>query len=245
MGISNLEDFLERHIEGFFNKKFSSELELSEVVKQLEHELMKSRRKAKTESIAANSYTIKMSDEDYKRLCSKRLLDDLYLSVCRKAILEDLYIDGPLRIKTERSKELSLGMCKVEAQFAAEEEENLHEDSSTIVLDKSIFNPPLNLPTEHITASLSAVRGPDKDSYLEIGEKQIYIGRRESNEFILTDTGASRLHAYISYDRHRHFIHDADSLNGTLVNGKRITSACLKNGDEIAIGSSVLIYEAL
>ncbi len=245
MGISNLEDFLERHIEGFFTKKFSSELELSEVVKQLEHELMKSRRKAGGENTAANSYTVKMSEEDYKRLCSKRMLNDLYLSVCRKAILEDFYIDGSLRIKTEKAPELSLGMCKVEARFELEEAENLHEDSSTIVLDKSLFNPPLNLPTEHIIASLSAVRGPDKDSYLEIGEQQIYIGRRESNEFILTDTGASRLHAYISYERHRHFIHDAESLNGTLVKGKRITSACLKNGDEIAIGSSVLVYEAL
>ena len=36
MGIGKLESFLENHIEGFFNKRFSSSLELVELIKGIE-----------------------------------------------------------------------------------------------------------------------------------------------------------------------------------------------------------------
>ena len=41
MGLPDWEAFLENHIEGFFNRKFSSELEPAEVQKALEHELLR------------------------------------------------------------------------------------------------------------------------------------------------------------------------------------------------------------
>ena len=40
MSIGKLESFLGKHIEGFFNKKFSSSLEFPEVAKQLQREVM-------------------------------------------------------------------------------------------------------------------------------------------------------------------------------------------------------------
>ena len=114
------------------------------------------------------------------------------------------------------------------------------------MLNKDDYNPPINLPTEYKTASLLAVDGPDIDSYLEFGERQIYIGRRVKNDFILTDTNASRVHAYIAYERHRHVLYDAESLNGTFVNGYQVSQPQLLHaGDEIRIGSSVLLYEVI
>ena len=94
-------------------------------------------------------------------------------------------------------------------------------------------------------ASLTVVEGPDLDAYLEIGEKQVYIGRRDKNEFILTDTNASRLHAWISYEHHRHELYDAQSTNGTFFNGRRIDSCRLQHGDKIRIGMTVLRYEVI
>ena len=101
------------------------------------------------------------------------------------------------------------------------------------------------LPREYELASLTAVNGVDKDSYLAIGEKQVYIGRLDKNDFILMDPNASRMHAYVTYERHRHFLHDAESTNGTFVNGKPVLHACLAPGDEIQIGSTVLLYEVI
>ncbi|MBQ3853646.1 MAG: DUF3662 domain-containing protein, partial [Anaerovibrio sp.] len=81
MSIGNLESFLERKIEGFFNRKLSSGLEPSEVMKQLEREILRRRRKSKNGVIVPNSYYIEMAPEDYQRLCARRFLDEIYIMV--------------------------------------------------------------------------------------------------------------------------------------------------------------------
>ena len=46
MSIGKLESFLETHIEGFFNRKLGGAVEQSEIMKQLERELLHRRKKA-------------------------------------------------------------------------------------------------------------------------------------------------------------------------------------------------------
>ena len=96
-------------------------------------------------------------------------------------------------------------------------------------------------------ASLTVVEGPDLDAYLEIGEKQVYIGRRDKNEFILTDTNASRLHAWISYEHHRHELYDAQSTNGTFVNDAQVLRKYVVPTDRVRLGdaSEWLVSEIL
>lgn len=45
MGMAKWESFLENHIEGFFNRRFSSDLEPVELSKALQRELVQKRRK--------------------------------------------------------------------------------------------------------------------------------------------------------------------------------------------------------
>jgi hypothetical protein len=247
MGFAKWESFLEDHIEGFFNKKFESELEPAEVKKQLQREIIQGRKQGRRSMSVPNHYHIYMSGADYGRLCSQRFQAELYTLVEKQVILEDAFMDGELCICLEKKPDLSLGLCQVQASFATGKGEREADavEPDTIVLDRSQCALPLNLPEEHKTASLTAVEGPDLDSYLEFGEKQIYIGRREKNEFILTDPEVSRLHAYIAYERHRHVLHDAESMNGTSVNGRAVQSVCLCNGDKLEIGSTVLLYEVV
>lgn len=246
MGFVKWESFLEKNIEGFFTKKFSSELEPAEVIHQLEREMVRRKKKSRRGAMVPNSYSLRMGAKDYQCLCAKRFLDELYIAAEKLIIREDCFMDGQLHITMEKDEKMSQGLCTASSCY--EEEPVPGEDKAephTIVLDRSAFDPPLNLPVQHKTASLTVVEGADLDSYLEIGERQVYIGRRASNEFILTDTNASRLHAYIAYERHRHVLHDAESLNGTWVRGTRITECCLCPGDEIRIGNTVLLYEVI
>lgn len=249
MSIGNLESFLERKIEGFFNRKLSSVLEPSEVMKQLEREILRKRRRNRQEAVVPNSYYIEMSPEDYQRLCARRFLDEIYVMVEKVVIRNNCFMDGQLEITVNSNEELSKGSCLVKGSFTDEsymEPPVEPVECHTIVLDKSDFNPPLNLPTEYKTVSLLVVEGKDIDSYLEFGEKNIYIGRRVNNDFILTDTNASRVHAYITYERHRHVLNDAESMNGTFVNGQRVLlPQLLHPGDEIGIGETVLLYEVI
>ena len=251
MSIGNLESFLEKKIEGFFNRKLSSVLEPTEVIKQLEREVLRKRRKGQDGLIVPNFYYVEMDPEDYQRLCARRFLDELYIMVEKMVISNDIFMNGQLEITLNANEEFSQGTCEVKGSFVDHSYGEMEypvntPECHTIVLNKSEFKPPLNLPVEYNTVSLLAIEGPDIDSYLEFGEKQIYIGRRVNNDFILTDTNASRVHAYITYEQHRHFLYDAESLNGTFVNGQRVVAPqLLRSGDEIQIGETVLVYEVI
>ena len=249
MGMAKWESFLEDHIEGFFNRRFSSHLEPVELGKALTRELVRRRKKAAEGHVVPNVYTLELGAEDYERLCCQRVLDELHAAIERQVIAEDCFMDGELSLEMKKQGS-GKGVLEVQSSFqdAAPEEEAADDaPSHTIVLERSSFDMsrPLNLPRTYELASLTAVNGVDKDSYLAIGEKQVYIGRLDKNDFILMDPNASRMHAYVTYERHRHFLHDAESTNGTFVNGKPVLHACLAPGDEIQIGSTVLLYEVI
>ena len=80
---------------------------------------------------------------------------------------------------------------------------------------------------------------------MTLGERKIYLGRMPRNEFILTDSNISRVQAWISYESHRHTLYDAQSRNGSFVNGARVEVQRLCDGDEIRFGTTALRYEVL
>lgn len=245
MGMAKWESFLENHIEGFFNRRFSSDLEPIELEKALSRELVKRRRSAGEGHLVPNVYRLAVGAADYARLCSERVLAELHTAVERQVIVEDCFMDGQLDIRLVKQGE-GKGELSVTSAFAEEKAEAAEEaPAHTIVLEKTRLPRPLNLPREYELASLSVIRGVDKDSFLALGEKQVYIGRLDKNDFILMDPNVSRMHASITYERHRHFLHDAGSTNGTLVNGKPVETVCLQAGDEIALGGTVLLYEVM
>ncbi len=70
------------------------------------------------------------------------------------------------------------------------------------------------------------------------------IGREEDNDVWLDDEMASRYHAELAWDEGRVFITDCDSLNGVLLNGKRIRgSAVMEQGALLEIGSHRFLFE--
>ncbi|MBE6074026.1 MAG: DUF2662 domain-containing protein [Selenomonas ruminantium] len=247
MGIGKLESFLENHIEGFFNKRFSSSLELVELIKGIEKEVARQGR-GKAMHQVPNRYVFTLSGDDYQRFCAQRVIDTLYAAVEKQVILQNYRMIGQLRIECRQDKARGIGTYTlVSAYEELPTQQQSEAAANTIVLERSALaaSTPLNLPREYKTVSLTVLEGPDKDAYLEFGEKKIYIGRRDKNEFILTDTKASRLHAWITYEEHRHILHDAQSTNGTFVNGRRVDTYCLQAGDKIKAGSTVLVYEVI
>ncbi|MDY5717625.1 MAG: FhaA domain-containing protein [Selenomonas sp.] len=248
MGLGKLENFLANHIEGFFNKRFASALELAEVMQGLDKKIAELGR-GKERHVVPNTYVLKLSGEDYQKLCAKRVIDEIYAHIEKQVIVQDYIMNGKLTVTCQAERSRSQGTYNIETFFSEsnDSEAGLDDVVNTIVLERPAFNgtKPLNLPTDYKLVSLTVVEGPDKDSYLEFGEKKIYIGRLDKNEVILTDTNASRMHAWIAYEQHRHVLYDAQSTNGTYVNDKRIESYYLKPGDKINIGASVLVYEVI
>ena len=245
MGLSKLENFLGNHIEGFFNKRFASELEPAELARALQKEIAQQADQLKGRTVS-NLYVFTLASEDYNRLCAKRVKKELYTVAEKEVIRIDAYMDGELWLEMRQSEALKTGNFELKSGEKAEERIE-SDEPDTLVLERSSLSnlQPLNLPIDYRTASLTVLQGPDEEAYLEFGERKVYIGRRDKNEFILTDTQASRLHAWIAYERHRHVLYDAQSTNGTYVGGERIEQHVLQDGDEISIGSTLLVYEVI
>jgi pSer/pThr/pTyr-binding forkhead associated (FHA) protein len=67
------------------------------------------------------------------------------------------------------------------------------------------------------------------------------IGRVHGNDIVLKDMTVSRLHATIAVTGRKILFSDQGSKNGTIVNGKRVMSAELCDGDIVRIGKNFTI----
>jgi pSer/pThr/pTyr-binding forkhead associated (FHA) protein len=72
---------------------------------------------------------------------------------------------------------------------------------------------------------------------LEDGDT-LTVGRHPDNQIVAVHPTVSRRHACIGRKGEVVVLWDAGSTNGTFVNGTRVTSAVLKDGDIVAIGDA-------
>jgi ABC-type multidrug transport system ATPase subunit/predicted component of type VI protein secretion system len=93
-----------------------------------------------------------------------------------------------------------------------------------------------NLATKMIQAILPGSLTPDKPP------GSATIGRATDNDIVIQDVLASRHHAFLVQSRLGTEIRDARSVNGTFVNGVRVGSAVLSEGDVITIGNIDLVF---
>jgi ABC-type multidrug transport system ATPase subunit len=68
------------------------------------------------------------------------------------------------------------------------------------------------------------------------------IGRATDNDIVIQDVLASRHHAFLIQTQLGTEIRDAHSVNGTFVNGVRVGSAVLTEGDVVTIGNVDLVF---
>ncbi|HPC56960.1 MAG TPA: FHA domain-containing protein [Caldisericia bacterium] len=98
---------------------------------------------------------------------------------------------------------------------------------------------------EGAPALLIIKSGRKSGATFPLRKKVINMGRDSSNEIVIDDPKSSRQHAKIKLEGDNFVIYDLASSNGTLVNGEKITSVKLNDGDEIKIGDTVFAFKLL
>ncbi len=111
---------------------------------------------------------------------------------------------------------------------------------TTVFAGSSIPNPAAAPMQQMVHARL--VDAISNRSY-DLASDRIVLGRSSTCDIALDDINASRSHAEIGQDpQGAWYIKDLGSTNGTLVNGNRISSQTLNEGDCISIGMTDLIF---
>jgi len=90
--------------------------------------------------------------------------------------------------------------------------------------------------------TLFVIRGVDQGSRFELIEPTIRLGRDPSSTVTLHDTEVSRHHAEIRRVDGEYAISDLNSSNGTFINGQRIRQQQLASGDQLQVGSTLMLY---
>ncbi len=91
-------------------------------------------------------------------------------------------------------------------------------------------------------ASLFVIRGNDQGVKLELDTDRIGIGREASNTIQLHDQEVSRQHAELHRTGKKYLLVDLGSSNGTFVNGTRVQEHVLASGDQVQMGSTLMLF---
>lgn len=250
--VRNLENFFEKYIEGFFNNKFSSGLQPVEIAKQLANEMESNCSVGVSHIYVPNSYQVYINSTDFELLStySQNVCEELSSYLVEKAAQNGYtIIGGTPSISLQLDETTGPEKFRVDSSFTkplpTESDHNMENEvslSDTRIFDK--MQPANDKRRDFFpSALLTIVDGLDAGKKIDVGTTRINIGRREGNELSLADMNTSRLHAYIVYDDGIHVLHDAKSLNGTYVDGHRITSKELHPGDRIKVGNTIILYE--
>ncbi len=90
--------------------------------------------------------------------------------------------------------------------------------------------------------SLFGIRGSDQGARFELEDPATRLGRDSSNAIQLHDTEASRQHAEIRCVDNVCTISDLNSSNGTFVNGEQVRQHRLASGDQVQLGSTLMLF---
>jgi len=107
-------------------------------------------------------------------------------------------------------------------------------------LDEEELSAVASLPAG--SALLIVKRGPSEGSRFLLDIDLTTAGRHPNAEIFLDDVTVSRKHAEFSRSEGQFLVTDLASLNGTYLNGKRVESAPLSDGDEVQVGKFKLTF---
>jgi pSer/pThr/pTyr-binding forkhead associated (FHA) protein len=90
------------------------------------------------------------------------------------------------------------------------------------------------------------VKNGDKQGLTyEVSKPEVLIGRDEKCDIVLNDGKVSAQHAKIIRREGRFVIIDGPSRNGTSLNGVKISSSNLQDGDELKMGDTTLVFREI
>lgn len=143
---------------------------------------------------------------------------------CRPALLPELVLQARNSLQNDQI------LFIVEDQFSKQEK------TGVVSLSR-----PLNLQKQKVKPDSGRVL-INQDSAIPVDKAVINIGRKSTNDIVISDLRVSRFHAQIRKTRDGYMVFDVGSTGGTFINGERIMSHRLKSGDVISLAGYSLIF---
>jgi hypothetical protein len=257
--INRVEHGLAKAVHGAFAKAFKSEVQPVEIASAIRRAMDdRAALLGHGRSMVPNLYTIELSETDYERLGDYEddLSDDLVAAAQEHADSQGYQPGGPLEVALVEGEGLETGVFRVRPATAkqAGRESAAREPASarpapprvpsgTVIDERPVA--PRPAPRSNLaTRPWLDIAG---DRYPLLGSLTT-LGRDDSADVVVDDPGVSRRHSEIRVTTDGpHLvtsIRDLASTNGTFVNGERISSQRLHDGDRITLGRTSATFRA-
>ncbi|MBM6591711.1 MULTISPECIES: FhaA domain-containing protein [unclassified Brevibacterium] len=275
MGIlDRFEKGLENVVNGAFAKAFRSQVEPVELAGSLRREAdNKAAVVSRGRTLTANHYSIELSPTDFDRLSGleNELRSDLRQVIGDHAVEQAYSFVGPVSVEFVEAEDLDTGMYRVvsstqrpDGSPAAQPANRGGYDpvsrSHNIVGEGQANSgsrpvPPRRTPeptpapvrqaapsrSRTIDASVT-IHGQD---YALHQGTNVFGRSSSSSDYVIDDPGVSRRHFEITVERDHAVANDLGSTNGTLLRGRKLTSANLSDGDVLMAGDAEVRYHEI
>ena len=201
-----------------FGRVFRSNVRPVEIGRRLVRELDATRDlDVKGRTIVANAFTVCLSEADYEQFAEihDTLCAELVDAARDQARDEGYHFVGRVSCELIIDPELRTGSFAIDAKYR---EGGAGAGPGTLVL-----------PT-----------GERK----VLDDQVVTIGRMPGSTIVLNDPNASRHHAEIKPSGTGYVLNDLSSTNGSRVNGSRIDTHQLADGDTLSFGNTVIRFES-
>ena len=200
--------------------------------------------------IAPDGYVLRLNPEDFRQLAGVRpTLEREYAGYLERLSLErNITMNGPPRVTIVAATETRPGAVQVSTSFG-----DGHPPPRDTIAGRLDRAPSPPFTEVVVRADDPPVVGAavlelldERGGVLErfaLDRDSLVLGRRTASDITLADSEVSRRHARVEATTTGYYIHDLGSMNGTLVNGRRIGAPQrLADGDLIVLGQSRLRF---
>lgn len=230
MGVlQRFERRLEGLVEGAFARVFGGFVQPVEVAAALQREAAdKKAIVGQGRVLVPNAYVVELGPADAERLgeYDEPLRAELASMVREHAEEQGWSFVGKVAVAFEQSDEIDTGVFRVRSAVVADPPK-AHEPQT-----QGVGRPRLVLPAGSGT--------PERTVLLT--KPVTVIGRGAEADLRLHDTGVSRSHAELHLEGDDVRLADLRSTNGTIVNGRKVTSTLLVDGDRIEVGATPMVF---
>lgn len=244
MGVlQRFEGRLDQLVNGAFARAFRSEVQPVEVAAALQRELDdRSAVVSRDSTMAPNVFTVELGASDHERLTpyAQALNAEFAAMVTEHAQAQGYTLIGPVEVTMVRVGDLGTGLFRVSSTSQAGVVAQ-PQVRPPLIAEPAASPQPASPPEPALTTNARLVIN---DTGFPLAASVVTIGRGSDAGIRIDDPGISRHHAEIRHSESGFSIIDLASTNGTLVAGERIGERALADGDEIRMGSTLMVFRS-
>jgi Protein of unknown function (DUF3662)/FHA domain len=250
--LRSIESKIENLFEGVFGRAFRTHVQPIELARKLVKEMDDHRSVSVSRVYVPNEYTVYLSPEDRKQFAGYEgsLVGELQEYLAEHARRERYALLTDPKVSVTTDDDLAVGEFGIATRLVTPDREDAvlppvehpAEQPAETMVYRAPSAPPVPPPAPEpvpppVTFALVFAGKPH-----ELAKPRIVLGRSKEADIRVPDENISRRHAEVRLEDDGYWIVDLGSMNGTIVNGKRVDRARLENEDRITLGSTEIVF---